>query len=403
MDRILIANRGEIACRIIRTCHDMGIGTVAVYSDADRNARFVREADVAVHIGPAESSASYLRTEAILDAARQTGAAGIHPGYGFLSENAGFAQACADAEIVFIGPGVDAIKAMGSKIAAKALMGSHGVPVVPGFDGGDQQDEGFIVAAETIGFPILVKASAGGGGKGMHIVRTAAALPDALASARRSAQRAFGDGSLLLERFVESPRHIEVQILGDAYGTVVHCFERECSIQRRHQKIIEEAPSPALDEDQRAAITEAALRAGRALGYQSAGTVEFILAPDGTFYFLEVNTRLQVEHPVTEAITGLDLVQLQIQIARGERLPVAQADIKRHGHAIEARIYAEDPAQDFLPQAGQLVDWWFPEVVGLRLDSGVEAGDRVPMHYDPMLAKAITWGETRSVATKRLI
>ena len=405
-NKVLVANRGEIARRILRTCREMGLGTVAVHSEADANAAFVRDADEAVLIGPAPSAESYLRMDAILDAARRTGAGAIHPGYGFLSENAGFAAACEAAGIVFIGPTSAAITAMGSKIAAKRLMASHGVPVVPGFDGvglahvGVGDDE-FLAAAPGVGFPLLVKASAGGGGKGMRIVRRLADLPEALASARREAQSSFGDPALLIERYVDSPRHVEVQILGDAHGQVVHCFERECSIQRRHQKVLEESPSPALTPALRAAMGEAAVRAGKAIGYRSAGTVEFVLS-GSEFFFLEVNTRLQVEHPVTEMVTGLDLVRLQIEIARGKPLPFRQEDLVQRGHAIEARLYAEDPDGGFLPQTGHLIDFHVPVGPGVRLDSGVETGDEVGIHYDPMLAKLVTYGVDRDEANARM-
>jgi len=401
-DTVLIANRGEIARRIIRTCKDMGLKTVAIYSEADAHALFVQEADLAVLIGEAPATASYLSVEKVIAAAKATGAGAIHPGYGFLSENEGFARACAEAGVVFIGPTPDAIAAMGSKIAAKKLMASHGVPVVPGFDGGDQGDAGFIAAAAGVGFPLLVKASAGGGGKGMRLVTAPEQLPDALATARREAKAAFGDAALLIERYVERPRHIEVQILGDAHGHVVHIFERECSIQRRHQKIVEESPSPAVDPELRAALGDAAVKAGLALGYQSAGTVEFVMGADQQFYFLEVNTRLQVEHPVTELVTGLDLVRLQIRIAMGHPLPFTQADLSQRGAAIEVRLYAEDPDASFLPQTGHLVAFHLEEGPGMRIDSGVAAGDEVGIHYDPMLAKIIAWGADRAEANRRM-
>lgn len=399
---VLVANRGEIARRVLRTCREMGFRTVAVYSEADRAAPFVEDADEAILIGPAPSVDSYLAIPRIIEAAQRTGAGAIHPGYGFLAENADFAEACAAAGIVFVGPTPDAIRAMGSKIASKALMAAHGIPVIPGFDGGDQSDAAFVAAAAEVGFPLLVKASAGGGGKGMRIVRDADELPGALAAGRREALGAFGDGALLLERYVDKPRHIEVQIVGDAHGEVIHCFERECTIQRRHQKILEETPSVALSDGMRAEICAAAVRAGRAIGYRSAGTVEFVMGGAGDFYFLEVNTRLQVEHPVTELITGLDLVRLQLEVALGYPLPLAQEDVTRTGHAIEARLYAEDPAADFLPQTGTLSDWHLPAVAGLRVDSGVVAGSVVSIHYDPLLAKVITWGATREEATRRL-
>jgi acetyl-CoA carboxylase biotin carboxylase subunit len=401
-DTVLVANRGEIARRVLRTCREMGMRTVAVYSEADRAAPFVADADEAVLIGPAPSVESYLSIPRIIEAAERTGAGAIHPGYGFLAENADFAEACAAAGIVFVGPTPEAIRAMGSKIASKALMTAHGVPVIPGFDGGDQSDAAFVAAAPEVGYPLLVKASAGGGGKGMRVVHRADDLAAALAAGRREALGAFGDGALLLERYVDKPRHIEVQIVGDAYGDVIHCFERECTIQRRHQKILEETPSVALDGALRSAICDAAVRAGRAIGYRSAGTVEFVMGGAGDFYFLEVNTRLQVEHPVTELVTGLDLVRLQLEVALGHPLPLAQDDVTRTGHAIEARLYAEDPAADFLPQTGTLSDWHLPAMSGLRVDSGVAPGSAVSIHYDPLLAKVITWGATRDEATRRL-
>ena len=399
---VLVANRGEIARRVLRTCREMGLRTVAVYSEADRGAPFVREADEAVLIGPAPSVESYLAIPRIIAAAEATGAGAIHPGYGFLAENAAFAEACAAAGIVFVGPTPDAIRAMGSKIASKALMAAHGIPVIPGFDGGDQSDAAFVAAAAEVGFPLLVKASAGGGGKGMRIVSEPSGLLAALAAGRREARGAFGDDALLIERYIDKPRHIEVQIVGDAHGSVIHCFERECTIQRRHQKIIEETPSVALDEALRASICDAAVRAGEAIGYRSAGTVEFVMGPNRDFYFLEVNARLQVEHPVTELVTGLDLVRLQVEVALGHPLPIAQGDLTRRGHAIEARLYAEDPVADFLPQTGTVHDWHFPEVAGLRVDSGVEPGSAVSIHYDPLLAKVIAWGPSRAEATRRL-
>src|SRR5690606_26789344 len=364
--RILVANRGEIALRVMRTCKRLGIETVAVHSEADADARFVREADLAVCIGPAPSAESYLRIDAVLEAARRTGADAIHPGYGFLSENAAFARACAEAGVVFIGPTPEAIEAMGLKREAKLLAEKAGVPVVPGYDGAEQDPEIIAAKVREIGFPVLLKASAGGGGKGMKLVSSDEGLLDAIASARREAEGAFGDGTLIAEKYVTSPRHVEIQILGDAHGNVVHLNERECSIQRRHQKIIEEAPSPALDEALRAEMGAAAVKIGKAIGYRNAGTVEFILGPDRRFYFLEVNTRLQVEHPVTECITGLDLVTLQIRSAEWHALPFSQADVRLDGAAIEVRIYAEDPAAGFLPQSGKLVDWHLPELEGVR-------------------------------------
>ncbi|MCW5890070.1 MAG: ATP-grasp domain-containing protein [bacterium] len=397
--KVLVANRGEIARRVLRTLRAMGIAGVAVYSDADAGAPHVAEADEAVRIGPAPARESYLVADRLLDAARRTGADAVHPGYGFLAENADFAQACADTGLTFIGPTPAAIRAMGSKIEAKRIMAKAGVPVVPGAEG---DDAALVKAAATVGFPVLVKASAGGGGKGMRVVRAADALPAALAAARREAEHAFGDGTLLLERYVDSPRHVEVQIFGDAHGTAIHLFERECSIQRRHQKVLEEAPSPAVDAALRARLGEAAVTAARAIGYVGAGTVEFILAPDGAFYFLEVNTRLQVEHPVTECVTGLDLVRLQIEVARGEPLRVRPETLRIDGHAIEARLYAEDAAHDFLPASGRVTLWSAPDVPGVRWDVGVAVGSEVGVHYDPMLAKVIAHGADRAEAIARL-
>ena len=401
-EKVLIANRGEIARRIVRTLRTMGIASVAVYSDADADAPHVAEADEAVRLGPAPSRESYLAIERILAAAEQVGADAVHPGYGFLSENAELAARAAEKKIAFIGPTVDAIRRMGSKIEAKAIMAAAGVPVVPGSSGAGLSDQALLAAARTIGLPLLIKASAGGGGKGMRIVRDLDALPDALAAARREAASAFGDDTLLLERYFEAPRHVEIQIFGDTQGTVVHCFERECSIQRRYQKVIEEAPSPALDVHLRARMGAAAVAAGRAIGYVGAGTVEFILDSTGAFYFLEVNTRLQVEHPVTEAVTGLDLVRWQILVAQGEPIPLAQEALALAGHAIEARLYAEDPANDFLPATGRVVVWEPVSLPGVRYDSGVTEGTTVGIHYDPMLAKIIAHGATREEARSRL-
>jgi len=402
LHKILIANRGEIARRIARTCRDLGIRTVAVFSDADASLPFVREADEAVRIGPAPVGESYLDPERILAAAAKTGAEAVHPGYGFLSENTGFAKAVLDAGLVWIGPPPAAIAAMGDKAAARHLAANHEVPTVPGYDGAAQDDATFVEHAAALGVPLLVKASAGGGGRGMRRVDDLAELPEALASARREAKSAFGDGTLLLERYVEQPRHVEVQVLGDTYGHVVHLFERECSVQRRHQKILEEAPSPAVDPELRARFGAAAVRVAQAVDYTGAGTVEFILDPEGRFYFLEMNTRLQVEHPVTELVTGLDLVALQIAVAEGRPLPFAQDDLSLNGHAIEARLYAEDANRDYLPSSGTLVRLELPEGAGLRMDSGYASGDEVGVHYDPMLAKLIAWGGTRAEATRRL-
>lgn len=402
IQKILVANRGEIARRIMRTCRKMGIATVAVYSDADAEMPFVAEADEAVCIGPAPSRESYLRIDKILEAAALTKSDAIHPGYGFLAENAAFADACADAGVIFIGPTPDAIRAMGSKREAKALVEEAGVPVIPGYDGSSQDPAVLAAEAIRVGFPVLLKASAGGGGKGMKLVREKAGLPDAIASAAREGQSSFGDGTLLVEKYIEDPRHVEIQILGDRHGNLIHLNERECSIQRRHQKIIEETPSPALDASLRARMGEAAVLCGKAIGYQNAGTVEFVLAPDRRFYFLEVNTRLQVEHPITECVTGLDLVEEQILVAQGDALRLSQEEVRFDGAAIEVRLYAEDPAAGFLPQSGRVVDWHIPSSEGLRVDSGVEAGTEVGIHYDPMLAKIITSGESRQLALQRM-
>ena len=408
--KILVANRGEIALRVMRTCRAMGIATVAVYSDADGDAPFVRYADEAIRIGPAPARESYLVIPAILDAARQTGAAAIHPGYGFLSENARFAEAVADAGLVFIGPPASVIAQLGSKQAAKRIAARAEVPTVPGYLGDDQSTAGLVAAAHHIGFPLLVKASAGGGGKGMRIVRQAGELAEAIDRARGEAASAFGDDTLLLERYIERPRHIEIQILGDTYGHVVHLWERECSIQRRHQKVIEEAPSVALDPERRAAMGRAAVELGRAVGYIGAGTVEFIADPAGAFYFLEVNTRLQVEHPVTELTCGLDLVREQIRIARGEPLGYDAAPPQR-GWAIEVRLCAEDPERDYLPTTGGLLaadvpvqDGGDPRAAGatLRADLGVAAGSEVGIHYDSMLGKIIAHAATRRDAAQLL-
>jgi 3-methylcrotonyl-CoA carboxylase alpha subunit len=399
INTVLIANRGEIACRIIRTLKRMGIRSVAVYSEADRNALHVAMADAAYEIGAAPPRESYLNQANILKAAKESGAEAIHPGYGFLSENAGFAEACAKAGVIFIGPPVAAIRAMGSKSEAKALMEKAGVPLVPGYHGADQSPKVLQVAADKIGYPVLIKASAGGGGKGMKVAASAAEFKDALESAQREAKNAFGDDRVLVEKYLTQPRHIEAQIFGDSHGNIIHLFERDCSIQRRHQKVIEEAPAPGLSPERRAAIGKAAVEAGKAVGYVGAGTVEFI-AEGENFYFMEMNTRLQVEHPVTEAITGLDLVEWQIKVARGEKLPKGQGDLAINGHAMEVRLYAEDPAKDFLPQTGSLHHLRFPE--DARVDSGIRCGDAVSIHYDPMIAKIITHGADRAEAIARL-
>ncbi len=400
--KILIANRAEIAIRVMRTCRELGIRTVAVFSDADADAPHVRYADEAVRVGPAPSIESYLCIDKMIEAAQQTGADAIHPGYGFLAENADFARACTDAGILFIGPSEDAIRSMGSKREAKKIVEAAGVPVIPGYDGADQNPDVLLEKAREMGCPVLVKASAGGGGKGMRVVRDEGDLSTAIAAARREAASSFGDDTLLIERYVEEPRHIEFQILGDQHGNMVHVFERECSIQRRHQKIIEESPSVALDADLRARMGEAAVKVGQSIGYQNAGTVEFILAPDGAFYFLEVNTRLQVEHPVTECITGLDLVREQIRITEGHPLSFSQEELQVSGHAIECRIYAEDPDRGFLPCSGTLVDWHMPVEENVRVDGAAESGLEVSVHYDPLLAKIIVHADDRSEAIRSM-
>jgi 3-methylcrotonyl-CoA carboxylase alpha subunit len=399
---LLIANRGEIACRIIRTARQMGIRTVAVFSEADRAALHVALADEAHPIGPAPARESYLSIVAILAAARAAGAEAIHPGYGFLAENPAFAEACAAAGIVFVGPSAAAIRAMGLKDEAKALMARAGVPLVPGWRGEVADDATLSRAAEQLGWPVLIKAVAGGGGKGMKIALDAASFPAALASARREAQAAFGDERVLLERYLEGARHVEVQILADRYGHCLALLDRDCSVQRRHQKVIEEAPAPGLPDELRRAMGEAAVRAARAIGYEGAGTIEFLLARDGSFAFLEMNTRLQVEHSVTELVTGLDLVEWQLRIAAGEALTLRQEEIGARGHAIEARLCAEDPARDFVPQTGRIAHLRWPELTGLRVDTGVRAGDVISVHYDSLLAKLIVHGADRSAALRRL-
>jgi 3-methylcrotonyl-CoA carboxylase alpha subunit len=400
-DALLIANRGEIAVRVARTARRLGLRTIAVYSDADANALHVASCDEAFPIGAAPPRESYLRADRILDSAKKAGAGAIHPGYGFLSENADFAEACAKAGIVFVGPPASAIRAMGGKSEAKALMVKAGVPVVPGYHGVVQDAALLADEAAKIGYPVLIKASAGGGGKGMRIVRAAAEFAEELASAQREAQSAFGDAGVLIEKYLERPRHIEVQIFCDAHGNGVYLFERDCSLQRRHQKVIEEAPAPGMSEARRQSMGEAALRAAQAVGYVGAGTVEFIADAGGEFYFMEMNTRLQVEHPVTEAITGLDLVEWQIRVARGEKLPLRQEDLRIDGHAFEARLYAEDPSRDFLPSTGTLHRLAFPKE-GARIDTGVREGDTVSIHYDPMIAKLIVHGPDRATTLARL-
>jgi propionyl-CoA carboxylase alpha chain len=403
--KILIANRGEIACRVMRTAKRLGIATVAVYSDADADARHVREADEAVRIGPARSAESYLSIERILDAVKRTGAEAVHPGYGFLSENPRFAEALEGAGVAFIGPTPSAIAAMGDKIESKRLAAEAGVRTVPGFVGEIKDERHARKIAGEIGFPVMVKASAGGGGKGMRIAWSEAELKDALRSAANEARSSFGDDRLLIEKFIEEPRHIEIQVLADAHGTVLHLGERECSIQRRHQKVIEEAPSPFIDPKTRAAMGAQAVALARAVGYRSAGTVEFIVDRDRNFYFLEMNTRLQVEHPVTELATGLDLVELMIRIAAGEKLKLKQEQVQLTGSAIEARVYAEDPARGFLPSTGRLVRYREPgggNGSGIRIDSGVAEGGEITIHYDPMIAKLIAFGPDRPSAIQRL-
>jgi len=401
--KVLIANRGEIACRVIATCRRLGIATVAVYSDADRGARHVRLADEALHIGPAAARESYLRGDVLLEAARRSGAQAIHPGYGFLSENADFADACAAAGITFIGPPASAIRAMGDKSAAKALMANAGVPLTPGYHGAQQDPQFLREQADGIGYPVLIKASAGGGGKGMRKVERSEDFVEALASCQREAAAAFGNAHVLVEKYVERPRHIEIQVFGDTQGDAVYLFERDCSVQRRHQKVLEEAPAPGMSEQRRAAMGKAAVDAARAVGYVGAGTVEFIAGPDGDFYFMEMNTRLQVEHPVTEFITGTDLVEWQLRVAAGQPLPRRQEELRIHGHAIEARLYAEDADRGFLPSTGTLRRLRLPAPsANVRVDTGVEEGDSITPYYDPMIAKLIVWDVDRDAALRRM-
>ncbi len=403
--RLLVANRGEIAVRIIRACRELGVETVAVYSEADRDARHVAMADEAVPIGPSSAAESYLVVSRHIDAARQTGADAVHPGYGFLAENASFAAACEEAGLIFVGPPASVIAQMGSKIEARARALEAGLPVVPGATSDGQDDASLRAAARRVGYPLLVKASAGGGGKGMRVVKSAAGLAEACASARHEAGSAFGDATIYFERLIERPRHVEVQVLGDAHGHVVHLFERDCSIQRRHQKIVEETPSPSIAPELRSQMTEAAVAFARHIGYRNAGTVEFLVEGRGgnaRFFFLEMNTRLQVEHPVTEAVVGVDLVHAQLRVAAGEEAPWTQAQLAQRGHAIECRIYAEDPTQGFLPQAGPLTLYREPQGPGIRVDSGVTEGREVSVYYDPLLAKLVAWAETREAARLRL-
>ncbi|MGW7467804.1 acetyl-CoA carboxylase biotin carboxylase subunit [Streptomyces xantholiticus] len=403
-DTVLVANRGEIAVRVIRTLRSLGVRSVAVFSDADADARHVREADTAVRIGPAAAAESYLSIDRLLDAATRTGAQAVHPGYGFLAENAGFAQACTEAGLVFIGPPASAISLMGDKIRAKETVKAAGVPVVPGSSGSGLSDGELAAAAREIGMPVLLKPSAGGGGKGMRLTRVESALMDEIAAARREARASFGDDTLLVERWIDRPRHIEIQVLADGHGNVVHLGERECSLQRRHQKIIEEAPSVLLDEATRAAMGEAAVQAARSCGYRGAGTVEFIVpgTDPSQYFFMEMNTRLQVEHPVTELVTGLDLVEWQLRVAAGERLAFTQDDITLTGHAVEARICAEDPARGFLPSGGTVLRLREPQGDGVRTDSGLTEGSEVGSLYDPMLSKVIAYGPDRPTALRKL-
>jgi geranyl-CoA carboxylase alpha subunit len=399
--KILIANRGEIALRIMRTARRLGYGVVAVYSDADRDAMHVCEADEALRIGEALPAQSYLKIEAIIAAARASGADAVHPGYGFLAENEDFAQACEDAGLVFIGPSPDSIKAMGNKAGAKEIMLAAGVPCVPGYQGADQSDTAMLAEAGKIGFPVMIKAVAGGGGRGMRLAPDAAAFPDLLRSARSEAQGAFGDATVILERAIVDPRHIEIQVFGDAFGNAIHLGERDCSVQRRHQKLIEEAPSPAVSPELRARMGEVAVAAVKAIGYEGAGTLEFLLDASGAFYFMEMNTRLQVEHPVTEAITGLDLVELQLRVAGGEPLALKQEDIKFSGHAIEVRLCSEDATHDFMPQSGQMALWQMPD--DIRVEHALQSGSEIPPFYDSMIAKLVSFGVTREEARRRLI
>ncbi|PWE76234.1 3-methylcrotonyl-CoA carboxylase [Bradyrhizobium sp. SUTN9-2] len=399
--KVLVANRGEIALRVMRSARKLGLGVVAVYSDADRDALHVRQADQAVRIGEALPAQSYLNISAIIAAAKASGADAVHPGYGFLAENEAFSRACKDAGLVFIGPSPQAIEAMGNKAGAKEIMKKAGVPIVPGYQGTEQGDEVMLAEAKEIGFPVMIKAVAGGGGRGMRLVTDAASFPDALRSARSEAKAAFGDPTLILERAIQNPRHIEIQVFGDSHGNAIHLGERDCSVQRRHQKLIEEAPSPAVTPELRARMGEVAVTAVKALRYEGAGTLEFLLDPSGAFYFMEMNTRLQVEHPVTEAITGLDLVELQLRVARGEPLLIKQQDIRFSGHAIEVRLCSEDAAQDFMPQSGRMARWQVPE--GIRVEHALQPGSEIPPFYDSMIAKLISHGANREEARGRLI
>ncbi|WP_180056728.1 acetyl/propionyl/methylcrotonyl-CoA carboxylase subunit alpha [Acinetobacter sp. YH12090] len=402
-EKILIANRGEIACRVIRTAKKLGIATVAVYSDADAQAQHVKLADEAIHIGESPAAQSYLQIERIIEAAKSTGAQAIHPGYGFLSENDQFALACQDNNIVFIGPPVDAILAMGLKATSKALMEQAGVPLTPGYHGTNQDADFLKQQADSIGYPVLIKASAGGGGKGMRLVERSEDFLSSLASCKSEARSSFGNEDVLIERYVVQPRHIEVQVFGDTHGNYVHLFERDCSVQRRHQKVLEEAPAPKMPEDKLEAMRQAAIDAARAVNYVGAGTVEFIVEQDGTAYFMEMNTRLQVEHPVTEMITGQDLVEWQLRVAFGEPLPKQQHELQIHGHALEARVYAEEPEKGFIPAIGQISYLHYPaQNEAVRVDSGIVEGDEISTYYDPMIAKLIVWGKNREAALTQM-
>ena len=402
-EKVLVANRGEIACRVLQSARSLGYRTVAVFSEADAGARHVQLADEAVCIGPATAAESYLNVPALLDACRRSGADAVHPGYGFLSENADFAAACAEAGVTFIGPPAEAIRLMGSKRLSKIAMQKAGVPCVPGYQGEDQSDDTLIKEAEAVGLPLMIKASAGGGGRGMRVVTEPQQIPAQLKSARQEAKSSFGNDELILERAVINPRHVEIQVFGDHHGNVIHLGERDCSVQRRHQKVVEEAPSPVVDEDLRRRMGEAAVNAAKACDYVGAGTVEFLLGADGEFYFLEMNTRLQVEHPVTELVTGQDLVAWQLRVAAGEPLPLTQEQVRLTGHAMEVRLYAEDPAQGYLPQTGPVLSWRPASGEGVRIDHGLVDGAEVGSHYDPMLAKIIAFGASRDEARRRLI
>jgi len=403
INKILIANRGEIASRVIRTCRKMGIKSIAVFSDADSEGLFVNEADVAIHIGENSPAASYLNQDKIIQVAKEQTVDAIHPGYGFLSENTGFAQKCKEAGIIFIGPNAEAIEAMGSKSRAKSIMRKHDVPVIPGYQGNDQSVEQLILEAKKIGFPLLLKATAGGGGKGMRIVHQAEDLESNIAAAKREAKSSFGEDELIIEKYIAKGRHIEFQIFGDKHGNVIHVLERECSIQRRYQKVLEESPSPVLNEELRTVMGEAAVKAAKALNYDNAGTVEFIFDDtNNEFFFLEINTRLQVEHPVTEEVTGLDLVEMQIEIAEGKPLSIKQEEVIGNGYAIEARLYAEDPSNDFLPATGVVHLWEVPQVKGLRIETAIKSGSEISIHYDPMIAKIIIWDKSRSSAHRKM-